>query len=344
MTKFLEIAGRSGTPIIEGQKVTFLWEGESAPVLIGDFTGWDHDPLQLTRAGENLWIYQTNLPINAYVEYAFLDLQKGKRIPDPNNPRAVPNGLGDSNHYFYMPEAPSNPLIRRARSIPRGEVSRYQVSTDGLAAGKQRRVNLYKPPIDEPCPLLVILDGNDYLSRGKITQTIGNLIVQKRIQPLALAMVAHGGQARALEYLCSEATIAFLVEQVLPLAKEKLNLVDPEQEPYGIMRASLGGLMALFTGLRIPQIFGRILSQAGSFGFDGHDFIVKDLVHHLPKRPVKVWIDVGIFDYFLSVNQVMYDLLAAKGYQVQYQEFSGGDNYTSCRNKMWRGLEWLFLA
>ncbi|NIW48054.1 MAG: esterase family protein, partial [Gammaproteobacteria bacterium] len=60
-----------------------------------------------------------------------------------------------------------------------------------------------------------------------------------------------------------------------PLAKEKLNLVDPEKEPYGIMGASLGGLMALFTGLRITQIFGQILSQAGSFGFDGHDFVVK---------------------------------------------------------------------
>jgi enterochelin esterase family protein len=342
MPGFSDIA--SGTPIIEGQNVTFLWEGGGAPALIADFTGWE--PFHLNRVGEKAWTYEIKLPINAYIEYAFLELQNNKRIADPHNPRTVSNGLGDLNHYFYMPEARSNPLIRHARGIPKGEVSRHVVGTDGLSAGKQRRVYLYQPPTSTPCPLLVILDGNDYLDRGKLTQIVDNLITQKRIQPLALALIAHGGQARALEYLCSEATIGFIVERVLPLTKKKLNLVDPEVEPgaYGIMGASLGGLMALYTGLRIPRIFGRVLSQAGGFGFEDHDFVVRDLVNHLPAQPLKVWMDVGIFDSFLSVNRSMHDRLAARGYQVQYREFAGGHNYTSWRNDIWRGLEWLFPA
>lgn len=344
MSKIQDIGRASSTPTIEGEQVTFLWEGENAPALIADFTGWV--PVQLSRVGEKAWKYETKLPINAYIEYAFLDLKHNKRIVDPRNPRTIGNGLGELNHYFYMPEALLNPLIRRARGIPKGEVSRHVVSTDGLAAGKQRRVYLYQPPTSTPCPLLVVLDGNDYLDRGKITQILDNLIAQHRIQPLALAMVSHGRQARAVEYLCSEATIGFIVERVLPLAKMELNLVDPEVEPcaYGIMGASLGGLMALYTSIRIPRIFGRVLSQAGAFGFEDHDFVVRDLVNYLPKQPVKVWMDVGIFDSFLSVNRSMHEWLADRGYQVQYQEFSGGHNYTSWRDDLWRGLEWLFPA
>jgi enterochelin esterase family protein len=173
---------------------------------------------------------------------------------------------------------------------------------------------------------------------------LDNLIAQNRIRPVALAMVAHGGKARGVEYLCSEATIGFLVERVFPLVKRELNLVDLATEPgaFGIMGVSFGGLMALYTGLRQPHIFGRVLSQSGGFGFEEHDFVVKDLVRFLPKRPIKIWMDVGIYDYFLSINQRMYNLLVERGYEVQYREFPGGHNYTSWRDDLWRGLEFLF--
>ena len=36
---------------------------------------------------------------------------------------------------------------------------------------------------------------------------VDNLIAQRRIRPVALAMVENEGGARALEYLCSDATI-----------------------------------------------------------------------------------------------------------------------------------------
>ena len=196
VNKLLKLARTSGTPIIDHQAVTFLWEGERAPVLIADFTDWECDPIQLTRVGKKTWTYEVGLPNNAYIEYIFLDLQSNNRISDPYNPRSVPNGLGDVNHFFHMPDASPNPLTRRAKGIPKGEISRHLISTDELAAGKQRRVYLYHPPTSAPSPLVIVLDGNDYLRIGKLTQILDNLLAQNRIRPVALAMVAHGGKVR----------------------------------------------------------------------------------------------------------------------------------------------------
>ena len=62
---------------------------------------------------------------------------------------------------------------------------------------------------------------------------------------------------------CGESTLLFVAAQVLPLARAHLNLLDPAKHPgaYGVLGASMGGLMALYTGLRLPRIFGHVLSQ-----------------------------------------------------------------------------------
>lgn len=67
-----------------------------------------------------------------------------------------------------------------------------------------------------------------------------------------------------------------------------------------------------------------------------------ELVRYLPPQPIIVWMDVGKFENLLPENQLMYDLLVKRGYQVQYREYPGGHNYTSWRNDLPIGLESLF--
>lgn len=344
MGNLLDQARNKGAPIIDDQSVTFVWEGESTPALIADFTEWEETPILLTQNSEMTWIHEQVLPNDAYIEYAYLDLESEERIPDPFNQRCVPNGFGEINHFFHMPGAIPNQLIRPSREIDKGTVSRHQLPTEHLVTGKQRRIYLYQPSTEAPCPLIVVLDGNDYLRRGKITQILDNLIAQNRVRPVALALVTHGGDARAIEYLCSEATLGFLYERVLSLANQELNLIDLQGKPgaYGIMGASMGGLMALYTSLRMPDIFGHLLSQSGMFSFEDHELVVMDMVRYLPVPPVRIWMDVGKFEYLLASNRGMHQLMVDRGYQVHYREYQGGHNYTSWRNDLWRGMEFLF--
>jgi enterochelin esterase-like enzyme len=342
MTTWLERA-RAGTPVIEDETATFVWQGTPAPQLVGDFTGWERgNPLPLVEVEPRVWTYSLTLPHDAYMEYAFW--QDGKRIADPWNPHTTPDGLGHDNHYFYMPGAAATPLIRRRRSVPHGTVTRHVVEDGFLLVDGKRSVDLYQPPTADPCPLLVVLDGQDYRRRGKLVNIVDNLIGQGRIRPVAMAMPHHAGQARGVEYACSEAHLGFLLVHVLPLAQKELNLVDIQANPgaYGILGASMGGLMALYAGLRAPRTFGHVLSQSGAFTLGEHDTVVWDLVAHGPIRPLKIWLDAGRFEWLLACNQRMGDLLNARGYDAGYHEYNAGHNYPAWRDDVWRGLEWLF--
>jgi enterochelin esterase family protein len=299
--------------------------------------------MEMTEPG--IWTYQLTLPSDAYIEYAFH--QDGENLLDPFNQRKSSNGMGWFNNYFLMPEYETTNLPQKDKGIPHGIVTSYHVPTDNLIMGENRSVHLYQPPSKEPVPLMVVWDGQDYLNRVHLNNIIDNLIAQKRIQPLALAFVNNGGQkSRSVEYGCSDATLAFLMAEVIPLAVKNLNLIDFNSNPgaYGVAGASMGGLMALYTGARLPQVFGNVLSQSGAFSLAGFDTVVFDLLEHGGFRSLKLWMDVGAYDLpgLLVSNRRMRTLLSQKGYPLLYREYNAGHNYPAWTNEIWRGIEFLY--
>lgn len=340
--RLLALARTLGNPVIEGGIATIIWQGATSPRLMDDTHNWDESPQKMLHAGKGLWYLSFPLPPDAYLEYAFMDPKTGEHIPDPLNPRRVWNGINAYNHYFYMPQGKPNPLIRPGKGIARGTVSRHVLSTREYAAGAKRAVYLYHPPVDTPVPLLFVYDGSDYLHRAKLNVIVDNLIARQRIQPFAMAMIQNGGAARTVEYSCSESTVGLLMECVLPLAKENLNLEPVKSAHYGIMGASLGGSMALFTAMRLPQVFRKVLSQSGGFIAPDYQFVVVDLVRYAPPPDIDIWMDVGQLEWLLKGNQEMVALLKERNYRVEYREFPGGHNYTSWRNDLWYGLEALY--
>ncbi len=345
---YLKRALLEGTPLIDGNTVTFVWQGRQAPLLSGDFNDWERGgPIELERAGKNSWYHTLELPSDAYIEYTFIDrADPEKCYTDPCNARLIYNGIGDYNNYFYMPAGSPTALVNKSKGVPHGVVNRYSMETWSLVKGKTRSVYLYQPPVSEPSPLLVVWDGLDYLRRARLAIIMDNLIAQKRIPPISMAMVHNGGNARAAEYGCSEGTLAFLLQIVLPLAQQHLNLVDVEAHPgsFGIMGASMGGLMALYTSLRLPNIFGAVISQSGAFRLGNHETVVYELVEHLVPKSPKIWLDVGIFDFkfLLDANRRMQRFLDELSYQVSYREYPAGHNYTAWSNDLAHGLEWIF--
>ena len=338
----LAVARTEGNPVIQSDGAIFLWQGKTAPLLIDDSHNWEDDPQVMERAGSDLWSLSLPLASDAYLEYAFLDPDTGERLSDPLNQNHSWNGINAYNHYFYMPKASPSPLVQRGRGTRKGTLTRHQVATREFASGSTRTVYLYQPAVNTPVPLLVVFDGLDYLKRGRLNVIVDNLIAAQSIRPIAMAMVKNGGPHRSLEYSCSESTLGFLMECLIPFARENLNLTPPGSEPYGVMGASLGGTMALYTGLRLPQIFGKVLSQSGAFITPEHQFVVADLVKYAPPPGIVIWMDIGRYDSLLDGNRQLYALLKEKDYRATYHEFSGGHNYTSWRNDIWQGLEILF--
>lgn len=343
MSELLSRLKENGNPIIDENQATIVWQGDVPPRLVGDFNNWEASEPLLHAAAPGLWAYTLTLQPDAYIEYAFIsNPETEERIPDPYNPRVTFNGIRHYNHYFYMPQGSVTTLTQVQRGLARGLITHHHIKNTWLVANHQRRIHLYHPPVDEACPLLVVFDGKDYLKRALLPRIVDHLIAQKRIRPIALALVDNGDAARTVEYSCSEATLGFLLFDVVPLAQQNLNLLPPESGTWGVLGASLGGLMALFSGLRVPQVFRQVLSQSGAFKYPGYESVNFDLVRNGPKQPLRIWMDVGLYEGLLPGNREMAALLNERGYEVNYREYSAGHNFPAWRDDIHHGLETLY--
>ena len=330
------------TPLLEGETATFIWYGPEPPGLVGDFNRWKADDSPyFQQTGPEQWTASLIVPEDAYFEYVFQ--VDGENVLDPLNSRRTSNGMRGFNSYFYtQPGRPFIPIDPQVESQS-GSLERCILRHKHFLSGGKRVTYFYQPPVDEPCPLLVVFDGVDYLRRVRLNVLVEKLILAGRIQPVALALVAGAGQNRTLEYACNDATLGFLQEVLLPAAQERLNLISWEQSPgaYGVLGASMGGLISLYTGLRLPQIFGRVISQSGAF-LPGT--VIEELIHSQEFKQLDIWMDVGRFEYLLEDNLRMEALLRSRGYPVDLRVFNAGHNYTAWRNDVWRGLENVYPA
>src|SRR5512147_2110626 len=129
----LQRVRENGNPVVDGNRAIFLWEGEMAPLLISDSTGWDERPKAFKRLSFNarhapaqpVWSVSLTVPRDAYVEYAFLDPKSQEQILDPFNQHFINNGVGSWNNFFYMPETmPSSFSLRRA-DVRTGTLTRH---------------------------------------------------------------------------------------------------------------------------------------------------------------------------------------------------------------------------
>lgn len=347
----IEQARAQGTPLIDGENVTFIWQGKTAPALIGDFNAWGHGmdgSAPLSQIADGVWTYQVSLPPDAYIEYIFTTDpdDPDKSVIDPFNRRQVSNGMDQINNFFAMPRRTTNFMIEFMSNTPQGSVTRHAVYHPYLLGGERRDVWLYQPPTDVPAPLLVVFDGKDYLRRAFITQIVANLIAMKRIQPIALALVDNARTHRYLEYNASDTVLAQITELIMPLAYNNLTLLDHERQPgsWGVLGASMGGLMALYTGLRLPHIFGKVISQSGAFQLDltDHAPVISALVNYSPAHSLKIWQDVGTFESLTDQNRRMHAMLNARGYEVVYREGHTGHNWTAWHDFLPAALTTMF--
>jgi enterochelin esterase-like enzyme len=341
-------ARRTGTPIVDEAGATFVWSGEGPPpVVFGDWCNWD--PARGTRLAptDGGWATRVSLPRDAYVEYALL--QRGRRVADPLNPQRVDNGFDKWNEQLWMPAAPRRLESIRSRDGPVGTIDHGRLRLPFLAAPpRERRLDLYLPARElardrAALPLLLVLDGPDYLERGELHRTLDALIADRAMAPIAAAFLANAGEARAIEYGASDFTLAVLADVVVPAAAERLGL-GPQLVAAGrgraaILGSSLGGLMALHAVARRPDVFGLGIAQSTSAMLEdlhvpgGEIPAVRlttlALIEAAPAPPVRLWLDAGNLEPLAAPNDRLAGLLERRGWDVTYRRQPVGHNQAS---------------
>lgn len=316
-----------------------------------------------------------SLSINDSLISVYEDPDPGLRFArfqrDPLNPHTgdLPClsalGLAPTPHadsYVELPAAAPAPWLHYRPEIGHGELETITWASDTLSTTRQ--VHIYTPPgypaSNEPCSLLLLFDGERAVDLLGATVTLDNLIGERRIPPTICAMITS--QDRSIEYPCNGAFAGALCTELLPALRRDYRIAaGPERVIAG--GVSYGGLASAWLALTRPESVGNALSLSGSFQWrQGTGRIARDRtttigdapaygwlaaqVAEWERRPVRFFIaagrlealNAGVEPSLLAATRHFRDVLTAKGYRFDYQEFGGGHDYVNWRISLADGL------
>ena len=150
--------------------------------------------------------------------------------------------------------------------------------------------------------------------------------------------VYHAGEKRINEYTPTrdaknkaggkaETYLDALVNEFKAFSDEHYRTLTGPQNT-GVGGSSLGGLIALYTGLQRPDVFGKVAAMSPSVWWDRR-YVVRMMKHMLLKPRLSVWLDIGTEEGAKTLADVraMKKALEARGWvegqDLRYLEVKG---------------------
>jgi enterochelin esterase family protein len=361
---WLDIA-RWGTPLVEDLApgspevlVTFVWRGSATVEDVKLSVAGLHTMTRLRNT--DLWYKSFPVRRGAKLVYWFIvratadptdicesyDLLNPLRFPGAPDSGDVPRSILD------LTGAPPERFVESAEGAPAGRIE--QTCFRSATLGNKRDLWIYTPPAydqgAEPCGLLVMLDGHDYLRRMQLPAILDRLCNSGVIPPVVAAMVGNPSVGtRWRELRCNPETAFALHAELTPWLRDRYR-VNCEAGRTIIGGYSRGGLTAAWAALCYPETFGNVISQSGSFwwapeteklqaeSFDPYaepNWFAREVAAR-PKTEVRYYLEAGTYenlgDNILGNTRHLRDVLIAKGNHVVYHEFVGAHDFIS-----WRG-------
>jgi predicted alpha/beta superfamily hydrolase len=235
----------------------------------------------------------------------------------------------------------------------------------------ERDLIVYLPPgyEEQPTnrfPVLYLHDGQNLFEGTTsfipgmdwhVGQTADRCIYDGKIEPLIIVGVYNTGKQRVREYTPTRVPklgggqadryAKFLTEELKAFVDEEYRtLSGPEKT--GIGGSSLGGLVSLYVGLKLPHVFGKLAALSPSIWWNQRvitRFAEAARVHPRPR----IWLDVGTREGPRTLQDVeqFRDVLLQKGWRcgqdLHYERVEGGEhNEAAWARRVGPFLEFLF--
>ncbi|MCS6884745.1 MAG: alpha/beta hydrolase-fold protein [Acidobacteriota bacterium] len=232
-----------------------------------------------------------------------------------------------------------------------------------------RSMVIYLPPSyhtfpERRYPVLYMQDGQNlfdpatsYAGEWQVDRICDRLISEKKMREIIVVGIYNTGTKRLYEYTYSSNPklggggankyLNFVVNTVKPFIDHHYRTLR-DRINTGILGSSLGGLVALYCGLRCPEVFYNVGAMSGSFWWNGGELakLVRERGRHYP---IKIYLDAGTRQDGLKFTREMRNALLAIGFRQNrdlmfYCAKGHTHNEASWRARLHRPLTFFFPA
>ena len=217
-----------------------------------------------------------------------------------------------------------------------------------------RDVIVYLPPGYETetarrYPVMYMNDGQNLFNAATafngvewgVDETAQRLIEAGELDPLIIVGVYNTGEHRIDEYAPTvdpkqnrggkaDFYGRFIVEELKAFIDHRYR-TKPGPEHTGLGGSSLGGLVALYLGLKYPQVFSRLMVMSPSVWWD-HGMILRVVKSLRAKPSTRIWLDIGAKEGKFTPGHVrtLRDELIAQGWRLnsdlKFLQVKGGQH------------------
>lgn len=359
-------------PIVEGDSlVHFVYRGQVEDIaVVGSMTDFDSPEAMERIMGTDFYYKSFSVESNARWEYLF-NIGFDKFVPDPLNPRFAPDEWGGNVSEVVMPGW-AHP---RHLDEPTGERGRIEsFNFESKVRDNEREVKVFLPlgydEGEERYPLLIVNKGLQVLERGKMNNSLDNLI-GKSVSPVIVAFIGlpkgrtswqqAGGPDSVQEYggPLTENHARMLAKELVPYLEEKYRTI-PRPDARAIMGNRSAALAALYTAVNYPDVFGKVALQSLRLGPTPRQSsrllhrpvggAVFKLLRERERLPIQFYLDWAHYELRSSEqgidvqkdNREFAELLKEKGYTFVGGETADGAGWGSWRARTDRILEAFF--
>jgi enterochelin esterase family protein len=341
-----EFMGGHNAPVVEKDQVHFLYRGRAEHVAVpSELNRWNPSVGMMKRIeGTDLFFRSESLPPNGRVEYKiWVD---SSWMLDPLNHRTSPGGYG-ANSDVWMPAYHPSPLIAETPGVPRGAIDTLWI--ESAALHRRHPVFVYTPAGIKPgatYPSVIVTDGADYLGFARMNLVLDNLIAGNKIRPLIGIFVDprtdlndNATNHRMTDYAASDMFCQFLEKEVVPEVERRYP-VSPSAKERVLLGASMGGLIATYAGLHLPEFFPNCAAQSPAYV--QADSAVMKTIDALSAVSSRVYIQTGMLNDTQPEAKLVATLLRKKGGTVRYEEFPEGHNWKNWGSHLPKILQYFF--
>ena len=309
--------------------------------------------IDMAKKAEGIWTYTTK-PLKSEL-YSYQFMVDGVPTLDPNNVY-VYRDFATLSNVFIVGNGQAD--LYKVNKVPHGTLSHQWYHSDGLKT--DRRINIFTPAGyeqsgDKKYPVLYLLHGaggdeDEWVTFGRATQILDNLIVQGKAVPMIVVMPnGHAG----MEAAPGESSWGFykpihLKEGTMDGAFEENfhEIIDFVEANYRVQadknhRAIAGLSMGGFHAMHISRYYENAFDYVGLFSAavmerPGQDKgVYRNFKETLKKQIANgmklYWIGIGRDDFLYEANADFRTRLDKLGLKYEFLETEGGHVWTCWR-------------